>query len=137
MVKVLADRLAEAYTEMLHAKVRKELWRYAANEQLDMNDVLLEKYQGIRPAYGYPACPDHSQKERLFKLLDVEENIQVRLTESYMMHPAAAVSGLFFAHPEAQYFGVGKIDNDQLVDYANRKGESVDKLKTVIPTNLE
>jgi len=137
MVKIIADRLAEAYTEMIHAQVRKELWGYAADENLDMKDILLEKYQGIRPAYGYPACPDHSEKERLFRLLDVEENIQVRLTESFMMHPAAAVSGLFFANPEVGYFGVGKIDNDQLEDYANRKGDSVDFIKTVIPTNLE
>ena len=137
MIKILADRLAEAFAELIHHKVRTELWGYDANESLSVDDMIHEKYVGIRPAYGYPACPDHSEKETLFNLLQVEKNIQVKLTESFMMHPGASVSGLFFANPEATYFGVGKINDEQLTDYANRKGISVEKIKVVIPTNLE
>ena len=136
MIKILADRLAEAYTELLHHTVRTKLWGYAPNELLSPQEMIRETYQGIRPAYGYPACPDHSEKKNLFALLDVEENIQVQLTESYMMYPAASVSGLLFAHPDSRYFGVGKINTDQLEEYAKRKGEEVSEIKKVIPTNL-
>ncbi|MDA3883526.1 MAG: methionine synthase [Bacteroidales bacterium] len=136
MIKVLADRLAEAYTEFLHHNVRTDLWGFAPDEQLTNTEMLKEKYQGIRPAYGYPSCPDHSEKETLFSLLDVEENIGITLTESYMMQPTAAVSGLIFAHPESHYFGVGKINKDQLENYAQRKGMSVDEIKKNIPTNI-
>ncbi|HPH17109.1 MAG TPA: vitamin B12 dependent-methionine synthase activation domain-containing protein, partial [Bacteroidales bacterium] len=118
MIKILADRLAEAFAELLHHKVRTTLWGYAADEQLTVDEMIQEKYQGIRPAYGYPACPDHSEKQTLFALLNVEKNIHVRLTESFMMHPGASVSGLFFAHPESTYFGVGKVNDEQLQDYA-------------------
>ena len=136
MIKILADRLAEAYTELLHHTVRTKLWGYAPNELLSPQEMIRETYQGIRPAYGYPACPDHSEKKNLFALLDVEENIQVQLTESYMMYPAASVSGLLFAHPDSRYLGVGKINTDQLEEYAKRKGEEVSEIKKVIPTNL-
>lgn len=137
MIKILADRLAEAFAELLHHKVRTTLWGYAADEQLTVDEMIQEKYQGIRPAYGYPACPDHSEKQTLFALLNVEKNIHVRLTESFMMHPGASVSGLFFAHPESTYFGVGKVNDEQLQDYAKRKGVTVDYLCTIIPTNVE
>lgn len=136
MIKILADRLAEAYTELLHYRVRTELWGYNNQENLSIEEILKETYQGIRPAYGYPACPDHSEKEKLFALLDVEENIQVSLTESFMMHPAASVSGVFFAHPQSTYFGVGKINAEQLEEYANRKQKSVAYMKTILPTNI-
>jgi len=106
----------------MHAKVRKELWGYAAGEALDNLDLIAEKYKGIRPAPGYPACPDHTQKEFLFELLDVEQMTGITLTESLAMYPAASVSGWYFAHPDAKYFGLGKIALDQVQDYAQRKG---------------
>ncbi len=137
MVKILADRLAEAFAECIHAKVRKELWGFAKNEQCNIEQLLHEQYQGIRPAYGYPACPDHSEKETLFSLLQAEKQCKVQLTESYMMYPAASVSGLIFAHPESTYFGVGKITEEQVTDYAQRKGININTLKTYIPTNIE
>ncbi len=121
MIKALADRLAEAFTELLHLKVRKEYWGYAPDEVLHLDDLLLEKYQGIRPAHGYPACPDHSEKKTLFRLLDATNNAGMKLTESYSMVPAASVSGLIFAHPQSKYFFVGKISKDQVADYAKRK----------------
>lgn len=121
MVKALADRLAEALAERLHQRVRKEFWAYAADETLGSHELLAEKYRGIRPAPGYPAQPDHSEKEALFALLDCERQIGVRLTESFAMWPAAAVCGLYFSHPESFYFGVGKIERDQVEDYAKRK----------------
>ncbi len=124
MVKALADRLAEAFAERLHERVRREFWGYAPGENLGLADVIGEKYQGIRPAPGYPAQPDHTEKRTLFDLLAAEETAGVRLTESYAMHPAAAVSGLYFAHPQSHYFGVGKIERDQVEDYARRKGWS-------------
>jgi len=125
MVKALADRLAEAFAERLHQRVRRELWGFAADETLSNADLIAEKYRGIRPAPGYPAQPDHSEKETLFTLLDSERRIGVKLTESFAMWPAAAVCGLYFSHPEARYFGVGKIEHDQVEDYARRKGWSV------------
>jgi 5-methyltetrahydrofolate--homocysteine methyltransferase len=129
MTKALADRLAEAFAEHLHQRVRKEFWGYVNNEQLDNNALIKEQYQGIRPAPGYPACPDHTEKATLFKLLDAEERIGLSLTEHYAMSPAAAVSGWYFAHPEAKYFGVGKIDKDQMKSLADRKGMSLKELE--------
>src|SRR6476469_771164 len=125
LCKALADRLAEAFAERMHARVRKEFWNYAPDEQLTPDDLILEKYQGIRPAPGYPAQPDHTEKQTLFKLLDAENTAGVKLTESFAMWPGSSVSGLYFSHPESFYFGVGKIERDQVEDYAARKGWSV------------
>ena len=122
MLKALADRLAEAFAEYLHLVVRKDYWGYAIDETLDSEQLINEAYKGIRPAPGYPACPDHTEKAKLFELLNVTENTDIELTESYAMYPASAVSGWYFSHPESQYFNVGKIDKDQLYDYAQRKG---------------
>ena len=122
MVKALADRLAEAFAEHLHLRVRQEFWGYAKRENLRNDELIAEKYQGIRPAPGYPACPDHTEKGLLFELLNAQQNAGMILTESYAMLPAAAVSGFYFGHPDAQYFAVGKIEKDQLSDYAARKG---------------
>jgi 5-methyltetrahydrofolate--homocysteine methyltransferase len=124
MLKALADRLAEAFTELLHRRVRKEFWGYARDENLDNEALIAEKYRGIRPAPGYPACPDHTEKGPLFTLVGAER-IGMRLTENYAMYPAAAVSGFYFSHPESQYFAVGKVGRDQVEDYARRKGWSV------------
>ncbi len=124
MLKALADRLAEAFAEYLHQVVRKDYWGYAEEENHDNEQLIKEAYQGIRPAPGYPACPDHTEKAKLFDLLKVTENTSITLTESFAMYPASAVSGWYFSHPEAQYFNVGKIDKDQLADYAQRKGMS-------------
>ena len=125
MSKALADRLAEAFAERMHQRVRTEFWGYAADETLDCEALIAEKYQGIRPAPGYPAQPDHTEKDTLFKLLDAEKGAGIALTESFAMWPGAAVSGLYFGHPESRYFGVGKIDRDQVEDYAKRKGMDV------------
>ncbi|MFA7280211.1 MAG: vitamin B12 dependent-methionine synthase activation domain-containing protein, partial [Sterolibacterium sp.] len=125
MLKSLADRLAEACAESLHEKVRKEYWGYAADERLSRAEIIAEKYRGIRPAPGYPACPDHTEKATLFDLLDATANTGMALTESYAMLPAAAVSGFYFAHPEARYFAISKIGRDQLEDWAQRKGMSI------------
>jgi len=122
MVKALADRLAEAFAEHLHARVRREYWGYASDESLANSELIAEKYRGIRPAPGYPACPEHSEKASLFTLLDAEQKAGIRLTESFAMWPTAAVSGFYFSHPQSQYFAVGKIDRDQVEDYARRKG---------------
>jgi 5-methyltetrahydrofolate--homocysteine methyltransferase len=124
MLKALADRLAEAYTELLHKRVRREFWGYARDEQLDNDALIKETYRGIRPAPGYPACPDHTEKGALFELLQCER-VGIRVTESYAMHPAASVSGFYFSHPESRYFAVGKIARDQVEDYARRKGMPV------------
>ena len=126
MLQALADRLAEAFTELLHQQVRKEYWGYAKDENISMEELIKEKYQGIRPAPGYPACPDHTEKYKLFELLNATEEIGVELTENLAMYPASSVCGWYFAHPESKYFGVGKIERDQLVDYANRKGMTID-----------
>ena len=123
MLKSLADRLAEAFAEQLHRMVRRELWGYAPDEQLSNEELIRERYQGIRPAPGYPACPDHTEKATLFELLDAPNSCGVQLSESFAMSPAAAVSGFYYSHPEAAYFAVGKIGRDQLEDIARRKGE--------------
>jgi 5-methyltetrahydrofolate--homocysteine methyltransferase len=136
MVKALADRLAEAFTELVHLKIRKELWGYAPDEALSLDDLLLEKYMGIRPAHGYPACPEHSEKETLFRLLQAEKNAGITLTESYSMVPAASVSGLVFAHPKSRYFFVGNISPDQVHDYAKRKNIAVPRLESLLASNL-
>ena len=137
MVKALADRLAEAFAEALHEKVRRELWGYAPGETLSNEQLIAEDYVGIRPAPGYPAQPDHTEKRTLFTLLDAENVIGLKLTESCAMWPAAAVSGLFFSHPEARYFGVGKIGRDQVADYAARKGWSLEEAERWLGPILE
>jgi 5-methyltetrahydrofolate--homocysteine methyltransferase len=129
MTKALADRLAEAFAEYLHKLVRKEYWGYAADENLSNEDLVKEKYIGIRPAPGYPAQPDHTEKPIIFSLLDVEKNTGIKLTESMAMYPAASVSGLYFSHPDSKYFSVGKIDKDQVLDYHKRKGMSVEEIE--------
>ncbi|MDY6891030.1 MAG: methionine synthase [Pseudomonadota bacterium] len=136
MVKALADRLAEAFAECLHKRVRTEFWGYAADEQLDNDALIREQYQGIRPAPGYPACPDHTEKALLWELLDVEHNAGMVLTDSFAMLPTAAVSGWYFSHPEARYFGVGKIGEDQVESYAKRKGMSKAEVERWLAPNL-
>jgi 5-methyltetrahydrofolate--homocysteine methyltransferase len=126
LATALADRLAEAFAEALHRRVRTELWGYAAGEGLSITDIIAEKYRGIRPAPGYPAQPDHTEKATLFRLLQAETHTGMELTESFAMNPPASVSGLYFAHPQAHYFGVGKIERDQVEDYARRKGWTVE-----------
>jgi 5-methyltetrahydrofolate--homocysteine methyltransferase len=125
MTKALCDRLAEGFAEAMHEKVRKELWGYAKNEKFSNEDLIQEKYQGIRPAPGYPAQPDHTEKATLWKLMDVQKTAGIVLTESFAMWPGAAVSGLYFAHPDSHYFGVAKIERDQVEDYARRKGFTI------------
>jgi 5-methyltetrahydrofolate--homocysteine methyltransferase len=125
MLKALSDRLAEALAERMHERARREFWGYAADERFINDELIREKYRGIRPAPGYPACPDHTEKATLWRMLDAERNTGLRLTESYAMHPTAAVSGWYFSHPEATYFAVGKIDSDQVADYARRKGMTI------------
>jgi 5-methyltetrahydrofolate--homocysteine methyltransferase len=136
MTKALADRLAEAFAEYLHKQTRIA-WGFGRNEQLSQADLIREKYRGIRPAAGYPACPDHAEKQTLFELLDAENNTGVTLTESFAMHPGASVCGLYFSHPEAKYFGVGQIGHDQVVDYATRRGESVTAVEKRLGPNLD
>ena len=136
MVKALADRLAEAFTERMHERVRKEFWGYAQDEQLSSDDLIHEKYRGIRPAPGYPACPDHTEKRKLFNLLEVEKNTGIHLTENFAMLPAASVSGFYFAHPQAKYFTVGRVEKDQIIDYANRKQMSVEVVEKWLSPNL-
>jgi 5-methyltetrahydrofolate--homocysteine methyltransferase len=136
MAKALADRLAEAFAERLHERVRREFWGYAQDEALDNAELIREAYQGIRPAPGYPACPDHTEKRILFDLLDVERNTGIELTESFAMTPTASVSGYYFWHPEARYFGVGKFGRDQVEDYARRKGLSVEEAERWLAPNL-
>ncbi|PID67788.1 MAG: methionine synthase [Flavobacteriia bacterium] len=136
MVQALGDRIAEAATEYLHKQIRTQYWGYGSDERLKNEDLIAEKYKGIRPAPGYPACPDHLEKDTIFRLLDVEEKIGVRLTESRAMYPSATVSGYYFAHPEARYFGVGKIKEDQLAAYAKRRGISEDEARKWLLPNL-
>ena len=136
LLKALADRLAESLAERLHQRVRTEFWGYASDEDLTNDELIAEKYQGIRPAPGYPACPDHTEKRTLFDLLSAEDNIGASLTESYAMWPAAAVSGLYFSHPDSRYFVLGKIDDDQVSDYASRKGMTQDEIRRWLAPNL-
>ncbi len=136
LLKALADRLAEAFAERLHQRVRTEWWGYAPDEALDNDDLIAERYQGIRPAPGYPACPDHTEKGTLWRVLGVQERIGLSLTESYAMTPTAAVSGFYFAHPQAEYFVVGPIDRDQVADYARRKGMAVEDVERWLAPNL-
>lgn len=136
IIKIIADRLAEAFAEYLHEKVRKEHWGYDPEEKLNQSDLLKEKYRGIRPAIGYPSIPDHTEKDKLFKLMEVKENAGIELTESYMMKPEASVCGFYFAHPEAKYFDVGKINKDQIEDYASRKKMPVDEIEKWLLKNL-
>jgi len=137
MLKALADRLAESFAEQLHREVRTKYWGYAPKEILENADLIREKYRGIRPAPGYPACPDHTEKATLFNLLDAEKNCGVSLTESYAMYPTAAVSGLYFSHPESRYFSVGKIGHDQVAALAARKGASIDDLNYWLAPNID
>jgi 5-methyltetrahydrofolate--homocysteine methyltransferase len=136
MTKALADRLAEAFAEYLHKRTRIA-WGFGRDEQLSQADLIREKYRGIRPAAGYPACPDHAEKRILFDLLEAQKNAGMKLTESFAMHPGASVSGLYFSHPDAKYFGVGQIGRDQLVDYATRRGESVAVVEKRLAPNLD
>lgn len=136
MAKALADRLAEAFAECLHEKVRKQIWGYAKSENLPNEELIAEKYQGIRPAPGYPACPDHLEKKTIWKLLETEKNTGISLTESLAMSPAASVSGYYFAHPDSKYFGLGKITKDQVEDYALRKGISAEEAEKWLRPNL-
>jgi len=136
MVKALADRLAEAYAEYLHKLVRIEKWGYSVDENLDNSELIKESYQGIRPAPGYPACPDHLEKTSIWELLNVEKAIGVKLTESLAMWPASSVSGYYFASNKAKYFGLGNINQDQLVDYAERRNVSIEKAKKWLSPNL-
>jgi 5-methyltetrahydrofolate--homocysteine methyltransferase len=136
LAKALADRLAEAFAERLHERVRREYWGYAREEALDNTELIREAYQGIRPAPGYPACPDHTEKQTLFELLQAERHAGIELTESFAMTPGAAVSGYYFWHPEARYFGVGRIGRDQVEDYARRKGLLVEDAERWLAPNL-
>src|SRR5207253_6143936 len=135
MLKALADRLAEAFAEYAHKLVR-EAWGFGRSENLALQDLIRERYRGIRPAAGYPACPDHTEKRALFDLLEAEKNCGIKLTESFAMHPGASVSGLYFSHPEAKYFGVGKIARDQVEDYAARTRSSVMEIEKRLAPNL-
>jgi 5-methyltetrahydrofolate--homocysteine methyltransferase len=135
MAKALADRLAEGFAERLHKRAREE-WGYGRGEKLSNEDLIKERYRGIRPAPGYPAIPDHTEKRALFELLDAEKNAGIQLTENFAMMPAGSVSGLYFSHPAAQYFSVGKIDRDQVLDYASRKGVDVAVMERWLGLNL-
>ena len=136
LLKSLADRLAEAYAELLHARVRKEFWGYASEEQLDNSALIQEQYKGIRPAPGYPACPEHTEKAGIWQILDVERRTGIKITEHYAMWPAAAVSGFYFSHPQSRYFAVGKINRDQVADYAQRKGMNLETAERWLAPNL-
>jgi 5-methyltetrahydrofolate--homocysteine methyltransferase len=137
LLKALADRLAETLAERIHQRVRKELWGYASDESLDAAQLIGEAYRGIRPAPGYPACPEHSEKATLFRLLDAERNAGMQLTESFAMLPAAAVSGYYFSHPQSQYFVVGRVSKEQAADYAQRKGVSLLQAERWLASNLD
>ena len=136
MLKALADRLAEALAEYMHERVRKEIWAYGSTEALSNQKLIAEEYSGIRPAPGYPACPDHTEKGRLWELLDAENAIGLQLTESYAMFPTAAVSGFYYSHPESRYFSVGNVGRDQVESFAERKGISVAEAEKWLAPNL-
>jgi len=135
MAEALADRLAEAFAECLHKRVRDE-WGYGSTENLSNEELIHEKYRGIRPAPGYPACPDHTEKGTLWRLLDVQANTGIQLTESFAMWPGSSVSGLYFAHPESRYFSLGKIERDQVADYSERKGIDIHEMERWLGQNL-
>jgi 5-methyltetrahydrofolate--homocysteine methyltransferase len=135
MAKALADRLAEALAELMHKRAR-EFWGYGKDETLTPEDLIHERYRGIRPAPGYPACPDHTEKLELFRVLQAEKNTGIYLTENFAMSPAASVCGLYFAHPEAKYFAVGKVDRDQVEDYRRRKGMDLHEMERWLRPNL-
>jgi 5-methyltetrahydrofolate--homocysteine methyltransferase len=135
MVKALADRMAEAFAEYLHKQARRD-WSFGKDENLSNVDLIDEKYRGIRPAPGYPAQPDHTEKRTLFNLLDAEKLTGITLTEHYAMHPAASVSGLYFAHPQARYFAVDRISAEQVADYARRKGTTIAEIERWLAPNL-
>ena len=137
LLKALADRLAEAFAERLHERVRREFWGYQPDEALDNDSLIHEKYRGVRPAPGYPACPDHTEKTALFELLDAPGNAGMQLTEGFAMYPAAAVSGWYFSHPESQYFVVGRITREQVDDYAKRKGWTREQTERWLAPNLD
>jgi 5-methyltetrahydrofolate--homocysteine methyltransferase len=137
ILQALADRLAEAFAELLHTKTRKEFWGYAKDEHLTTEELIEERYLGIRPAPGYPACPDHTEKYKLFELLNATENAGITLTESLAMYPASSVCGWYFANPESKYFGVGKISEDQLKDYAERKRMDIEEARKWLRPVLE
>lgn len=127
MLKAIADRFAEALAERMHEKVRKDYWGYSTDETYSNEDIIKEKYRGIRPAPGYPACPDHTEKTNLWELLNPDKKIGLELTDSFAMYPTAAVSGWYFSHPQSRYFGTGKITKDQLADYAKRKSITIEE----------
>lgn len=135
MLKAIADRLAEAFAETMHARVRRDLWGYATDEAMSNSDLIAEKYRGIRPAPGYPACPDHTVKEPFFELI-VAEEIGMSVTESFAMLPASSVSGFYFAHPDAKYFAVGRIGGDQVADVARRRDKSIEEVERALAPNL-
>ena len=137
LLKALADRLAETLAERIHQHVRKELWGYAADESLDADALIAEQYRGIRPAPGYPACPEHSEKAILFRLLDATARTGIVLTDHFAMYPAAAVSGWYFSHPRSQYFVVGRLSKEQVADYAKRKGVSLQDAERLLASNLD
>jgi 5-methyltetrahydrofolate--homocysteine methyltransferase len=136
MLKALADRLTEAFAELMHEKTRKEFWGYGATEKLSNAEMIQIKYQGIRPAPGYPSQPDHTEKLTLWKLMNIEKETKIALTESLAMLPAASVSGLYFSHPESSYFAVGKIGKDQIESYSNRKGMPLSEVERWLAPNL-
>jgi 5-methyltetrahydrofolate--homocysteine methyltransferase len=136
MIKALADRLAEAFAELMHQRVRREFWAYSKDENLSSEELVNEKYQGIRPAIGYPACPEHSEKQTIFELLQAEKHTGITLTEHFAMYPTAAVSGLYFANKAAKYFSVGKITKEQVENYAQRKGVELSFVEKLIMPNL-
>jgi 5-methyltetrahydrofolate--homocysteine methyltransferase len=136
MIRILSDRLAEAAAEWIHEKVRKEYWSYASGEKLTLEEMLAAKYRGIRPAPGYPACPDHTEKLTIFNLLEAEAAIGVGLTENFAMTPPAAVSGYIFSHPASSYFNIGRIGRDQLIDYAARKKMTTEEAARWLAPNL-
>jgi 5-methyltetrahydrofolate--homocysteine methyltransferase len=136
MIKALADRLAEALAEYMHHEVRTRIWGYAANEQLSTDELIDEAYRGIRPAPGYPACPDHLEKLTIWELLEVEKNTGITLTESLAMYPTASVSGYYFGHPQSKYFGLGKITEEQVKNFAERKGIKFEEASKWLSPNI-
>ncbi len=136
LLQSLADRLAEAFAERMHERVRTEFWAHAPDENLSNKELIQEKYDGIRPAPGYPACPDHTEKRTLFDLLDAEKHTGAELTEGWAMYPAATVAGWYFSHPKSQYFVVGKLTRDQVADYAERKGMSLAEAEQILAPSL-